>query len=172
MKRFQDENKTIWSFANEISVKCPKCTKKASVKRTFKEKYFCYDDFLLECKQCYYKLEKPIYQYIAHGNPYCNSCFEQYKFESQLLKEIPEIYKAKCTHCKNQEEWKPKIKEIKIGFNLDKNKAKDPIYQTELWYQIEFENHIFWAYNIEHITYLEKYIVPARKSIIICLSTL
>ncbi|MFH6994087.1 hypothetical protein [Flavobacterium sp. FlaQc-48] len=160
MKRFQDENKFLGSFANEILVKCPKCDSKSVVKKEPVAECKCgyCQTKVFECKHCYYKLEKPVYQYIAYGNPYCNNCYEQYEFESQLLKERPEKYKAKCPNCNFQEDWKPKVKKVLQNLEVKDGLVKEQYYNFPLWFQKEFNGNIFWAYNYDHIHYLERYI--------------
>ena len=163
MERFQDENKWLGHFANEIFVRCPKCECKSSIIRNKIKRNCkcgeCYDySNVFECKHCFYKLEKQVYQYIAYGNPYCNNCFEKYEFESQALKEKPEKYRVKCPHCGFHEELKPKIKELLQNAKIDDGLARENWYNLPLWFQKEIKGNIFWVYNYEHIMYLEKYI--------------
>lgn len=164
MKRFQDENKWLGSFANEIFVKCPKCDSKSIITCSKSNKIDCkcgkcYDySNVFECKHCFYKLEEPVHHYIAYGNPYCNNCYEKYEFESQPLKEKPESYKTRCPHCNFQEEWKPKIRELLQKAKNDDGLERESWYNLPLWFQKEFDGRIFWAYNLDHIDYLEKYI--------------
>lgn len=163
MERFQDENKWLGSFANEIFVRCPKCDSKASVKSSKIDRDCkcgrCYDySNIFECKHCYYKLGQPIYQYIAYGNTYCNNCYEKYEFESQPLKEKPEKHRTRCPHCNFQEDWKPKIKEILKSSNIGDGLVREQHYNLPLWFQKEIDRKVFWAYNLEHIIYMERYI--------------
>ncbi|MBF7090105.1 hypothetical protein IUY40_00930 [Flavobacterium sp. ALJ2] len=160
MKRFQDENRFLGNFTNEILVKCPKCDSKSAVKRENKigcECGRCYSA-VFECKHCFYKLKEPVYRYIAYGKAHCNHCFEKYEYESQLLKEKPEKYKAKCPHCNFQEEWKPKTKEVLQNSKVNDGLVTDTWYNLPLWFQKEVDGELFWAYNQEHIDYLERYI--------------
>lgn len=160
MERFQDENQFLGSFANEVFVKCPKCESKAAVKRELTSGCNCGRCYttVFECKHCFYKLDKPVYQYIAYGNPYCNNCFEKYEFESQRLKEKPERYKAKCPHCSFKEEWEPKVKEVLQNSEVEDGLVREQYYNFPLWFQKEVNGNIFWAYNQDHIDYLERYI--------------
>ncbi|WP_428229237.1 hypothetical protein [Flavobacterium sp.] len=159
MKRFQDENKFLGSYDYEILVKCPKCESKSSVKRQFDKDCKCGKCTIqvFECKKCFHKLEELVSQYVAYGKPYCNKCFKKFEFESQVLKEIPEKYKTKCPHCNFQEEWKPKIREI-LQKPKDDGLKKDRWFNLTLWFQKEVSGNIFWAYNVDHIQYLERYI--------------
>ncbi|MEO8533582.1 MAG: hypothetical protein ABI441_07525 [Flavobacterium sp.] len=169
MERFQDENKFLGSFANEILVECPKCDSRSAIKRERQIQAeckcgSCYSySTVFECKHCFYKLEEPVYQYIAYGNPYCNHCFEKYEFKSQLLKDKPGKYRAKCTHCNFQEEWKPKIKKVIQSTKVQDGLITDEWYNFPLWFQKEVSGNVFWAYNQEHISYLEKYIKASLR---------
>lgn len=160
MERFQDENKFLRNFANEVFVKCPKCDSKSTVRSEPADRCNCGHCYtkIFECKHCFYKLEKPVYQYIAYGNPYCSNCFEKYDFESQQLKEKPEKYKAKCPHCNFQEEWKPKIKEVLQKSEAVNGLVKEQYYDLPLWFQKEVNGEVLWGYNQDHIAYMEKYI--------------
>lgn len=160
MERFQDENKWLGSFYNEILVKCPKCESKATVKQELIEKCECgkCHNMVFECKKCFYKLKEIVYQYVAYGKEYCSNCFEKFEYQSQPLKEKPLTYKTKCPHCDFQEEWKTKAYRVKVKSKLDNGLAKDMWYGLTLWFQKEFDGSIFWAYNLDHIDYLERYI--------------
>ncbi|MFC0777588.1 hypothetical protein [Flavobacterium sp. HJSW_4] len=160
MERFQDENKWLGSFYNEILVKCPKCESKATVKEELKEKCECgrCHSMVFECKTCFHKIKEPVYQYIVYIKEYCNNCFEKFEYESQPLKEKPETYKTKCPHCDFQEEWKAKTYRVKEESKVDNGLVKEMWYDLPLWFQKEVSGNLFWAYNLDHIDYLERYI--------------
>ncbi|BFM44670.1 hypothetical protein CFS9_33110 [Flavobacterium sp. CFS9] len=160
MKRFQDENKFLESFVNEILVKCPKCDSKAKIKSKLSEGCECGHCYtkVFECKDCYLKLDSPVYQYIAYGKAHCNQCYEKYEFRSQPLKEKPNKYKTKCPHCNFQEEWKPKVEKVLKNSKKDNGLVREHYYNLPLWFQKEVGTAIFWAYNQQHIDYLGRYI--------------
>ncbi|MES2734519.1 MAG: hypothetical protein V4714_22415 [Bacteroidota bacterium] len=39
----------------------------------------------------------------------------------------------------------------------------DPFFGLELWLQSRFRNHLFWAYNLEHLQYMEEYIAAKLR---------
>ena len=160
MERFQDENKWLGNFYNEIFVKCPKCESRANVKSVPKKDCECGKciTMIFECKDCFYKIDEPIYQYVAYGKEYCNNCFEKFEYESQALKEKPLMYKTKCPHCNFQEEWKTKAYRVRKESKQDVGLVKESWYNLPLWFQKEVGDNIFWAYNQDHIDYLERYI--------------
>jgi hypothetical protein len=160
MERFQDENKFLKSFDDEILVKCPECKSKATIKGKLKENCKCGKCKLMyfECKQCFSTPKPPIYKYVAYGKIYCSNCFEKFEFKSQAFKIKPLLYKTRCPHCNFREEVKPKIHEIKIESKPENGLVRDKWYNLPLWFQKEVGDNIFWAYNMNHINYLERYI--------------
>ncbi|CAC9973522.1 hypothetical protein [Flavobacterium panici] len=158
MERFQDENKWLGNFYNEIIVKCPKCESKAVLKQVARDcKCGNFTKMSFECKTCFYKIDEPIYQYKAYGRHYCSYCFEKFDYESQIFKERPEMYQVKCPHCSFQEEIKPTIYEVREKPKND-GLIRDDWHDLPLWFQKEIKGKVFWVYNQEHMTYLERYI--------------
>ena len=102
--RFQDQNKTIQDFYNEVWVVCPSCDKKA-VAKVIEEN----NQVSLYCKHCGYNKKKSTEIYISG------------------TKDILEM-------------------------------PAHRFFDTELWLQASFKNEMFYAYNDEHLTYLENYI--------------
>lgn len=160
MERFQDESKWLGNFYNKIFVKCPKCESRAIVKSVLKKDCECGKciTMIFECKHCFYKMDEPIYQYVAYGKEYCNNCFEKFEYKSQPLKEEPLMYKTKCPHCNFQEDWKTKVYRARKEPKHDDGLVKECWYNLPLWFQKEVNDSIFWAYNQDHIDYLERYI--------------
>lgn len=58
-----------------------------------------------------------------------------------------------CTHCSC-------IKKITTKFNKNGSVevAANRYFDAELWLQSSFKNDVFWAYNDNHLDYLERYI--------------
>lgn len=158
MERFQDENKWLASFGDSIDIKCPNCGLKASVRRNFESKYYYRDSKVLECKNCHYSKKENTVKYIAIVDSYCCNNSNKIKFKSQIINEKPEVIKLKCPVCNQIKEFKPKIEEIRFEFHSDGNNKTEAWFNTELWYQKEIGRNLFWAYNLEHIDYLQKYI--------------
>lgn len=160
MERFQDENKFLGSFNDEIFVKCPNCESKASILKKPAEDCKCgkCKVMFFECKHCFTKPKPPTVKYVAYGKRYCMNCREPYEFRSQAFKKKPMLYKTKCPHCNFQEEGKPKVAEITEESKLNDGLMREWWYNLPLWFQKEFDNEIFWAYNPDHIDYLERYI--------------
>ena len=163
MERFQDENRWLGSFGDIINVKCPQCASQAVVKRTFKSERYYSDSRVLECKNCYYSIKEGTVKYRASVDTYCCNNEDKIQFKSQLLNEKPDKIKLKCPVCNEIKEFKPVITEIPFVLNTDNKLAREFSFNAELWYQKEFGKSIFWAYNIEHINYLERYIKASLR---------
>ncbi|MBF4515379.1 hypothetical protein IRZ71_03460 [Flavobacterium sp. ANB] len=158
MERFQDENKWLASFGNIVNIKCPKCTLQAVVKRTFESEFYYRDKKILECKNCHYSVKEGIVKYRAYVDAYCCNNEDKIKFKSQLLNEKPHKIKLKCLICNEIKEFTPYIEEVRFVLNSDTAVVREGCFNAELWYQKEFDESIFWAFNLEHINYLERYI--------------
>lgn len=157
MERFQDENKWLGSFGDIIDVKCPKCGLKALVRRTFESQYHYNDKKVLECKNCHYSKKENSIKYIAYVNSYCCNNVDKVTFKSQILNKKPKAIKLKCTVCNERKEFKPKIEEV-FEFISDGNSRTERSFNAELWYQTTISGNVFWAYNLDHINYLQRYI--------------
>ncbi len=57
-----------------------------------------------------------------------------------------------CTSCGYNKETKTAIKNGSIEMPANQ------YFQAELWLQAPFKNDVFWAYNYNHLEYLESYI--------------
>jgi len=102
--RFEDENKRITDFYNDVLVQCPICCKKAFAK-------------------------------VDH-----------------------ELQKARlfCTQCAYQKEISTET--TTLGIKAHWQMAAHQYFNAELWLQHGFKNDLFFAYNYEHLNYLERYI--------------
>lgn len=89
---------------------------------------------------------------------YCCNNEDKIKFESQLLNEKPDKIKLKCAVCNEVKEFKPKVEEVSFMLTSDNTVVREGYFNAEIWYQKEFSKSFFWAYNLEHIHYLERYI--------------
>lgn len=175
MKRFQDENKFLGSFGDEIDIKCPKCHSNAVVKRVYESQYSSQDKRVLECKHCYFSQSERTVKYSVTVSTYCCNNVDKMEYESQIVNKKPETIRLKCPVCGEFKNHKPKIKEVEYCFYIDNGTEREKWFGTELWYQTAFGNAIFWAYNKPHIEYMEKYIeadLRERNSEIACSSTL
>lgn len=80
----------------------------------------------------------------------CTSCNKkaicEVNFETQLAKFF-------CTTCGYNKEVT-----IQLSNNFAIQMAANQYFKAELWLKQNFKQEIFWAYNYEHLNYLESYI--------------
>ena len=81
----------------------------------------------------------------------CPSCAKK-----AIAKATFEVKKVRlfCLHCGHN-------KEVTAEFDKHRLLIKKPanqFFDVELWLQADFKNEQFWAYNDEHLNYLERYI--------------
>jgi hypothetical protein len=63
-----------------------------------------------------------------------------------------------CLHCGYNKE---KTTTIKPGGTIEM--PAHQFFDAQLWLQAPFKNEIFWAYNMEHLSYLQKYIAASLR---------
>lgn len=145
---YKDKGKTKWYYIGTIDVICPKCSKKAVLKTPNQSQ----DEPELICSHCYYSMSG--YVYSANSNIQkivCEKCKTVFDLQSKDL-----IITVKKTNCKCPE--CDYINQVNVEFDLSKNGnmwnygSKDQYYGLDFWYQTNFKNNCFWAYNLEHLT--------------------
>jgi len=108
-QRFNDQNKTIQDFYQEVWVVCPSCNKKAIAKADYDKK-----EARLYCESCGYN--------------------KQTSTETSVF-----------------------------GIKGNWEMAAHGYFNAELWLQYPFKNDVFYAYNDEHLHYLEQYIAAGLR---------
>jgi transcription elongation factor Elf1 len=71
----------------------------------------------------------------------------------------PELKKARhtCAGCGYRKEVSTQIPTLNGGV-YELIQAAHAYFDASLWFSAPFKNEVFWAYNPEHLTYLENYI--------------
>jgi len=151
--------KSLRSFSKEIFVICPHCSKKAIVITQIEENTIPYQTetkVTFKCDNCFKPLIKnrwygPIEIFAKTKN--CGFCGSEFKFSQKVDKYNTEAI-IKCEVC-----LKEKLYTIDYNHTYANNKqATDPYFGLQLWLQTTIEKNIFWAYNYEHLEYLEKFV--------------
>jgi hypothetical protein len=62
-----------------------------------------------------------------------------------------------CLHCGLVRHW------AKHVISAGGHEARDGFFGEPLWLQTPCENNIFWAYNLEHLTLLERYVAASLR---------
>ncbi len=161
-KRFTEPWYTSDYFSKRVLVQCPSCKAEAVV--TGESKYFfpfipthveCY------CSHCgYFKtMDDKIWQgsVLATGRTICTTCGHKWLEYTERRSKPPTILsqtgRVSCETCNTETE-------IPITWHkqIFKGDAKDPYLGFDLLLQKRVKGHLFWAYNFDHLNYLETYL--------------
>lgn len=69
--------------------------------------------------------------------------------------------KLSCLHCGYNKETGTGV--VVAGISARLQLAADAYFQAGLWFQHPFKDEVFWAYNLLHLEYLEKYIAAGLR---------
>lgn len=151
---YKDIGNTKWYYIDHIDVLCPKCSRKATLQTPNSNR----KQPDLKCNQCYYS--KKGYEYTSFSKiqkVVCENCNSVFDLETEKLLKSVEKANCKCPDCNH-------MNQVKIKFDLYENgdmysrQAKDQFYNLEFWYKTNIKNHCFWAFNLEHLNEIEKYL--------------
>lgn len=102
-------------------------------------------------------------EFIDRVDVVCPKCTK--KALVAYLQSQNENAKFSCFHCGSSEYWKdPKTTttpysskhSIKMG-------AMDPFFGYQLWYTVQFRGESLYAYNLNHLNFLEEYIFSKNR---------
>jgi len=83
----------------------------------------------------------------------CPSCGQKAKASVDYEKEKARLL---CTQCSYNKE--NTTESTVLGINGHWRMAAHQYFSAKLWLQHPFKNEVFWAYNEQHLAYLESYI--------------
>ena len=144
-KRFTDKNLVLHDFTNEVDVVCPVCSKK-TVMTNDKELHRSF----IACTSCSYSKTEDHRIIELRVKAYCSNCGEQLTYEKRVHEKQDSVL-LRCPACKVTHRFKPKISEY---YSLD-----EVLERYTLWYRENFKGNDLWAYNTDHLEYIEQYIV-------------
>ena len=84
----------------------------------------------------------------------CPQCAKQ--AVAQLREEAKEA-RLNCKHC-GYSKQKTMLVQYQEGKCAVLNQAAHAYFEAQLWFKAPFKKDVFWAYNPEHLAYLEDYI--------------
>lgn len=152
-ERFADTGAVLSDFATHFIVKCPKCEKKALIK---KQK----NNWRLNCIMCHH-VEHPGHWYgsmTAIASVKCRECHNPISRSASSTGEWNKL-KLKCDQCGDECEYEAHLsKDL-----LYKGMMVDPAFGLPLWLQASFRDEIFWAYNYDHLDILWAYISASLR---------
>ena len=84
----------------------------------------------------------------------CSSCSKQ---AIATINETEKKARLLCTHCGFNKTASTKFV-YKKGKTMEVKQAANLFFDAKLWFSAPFKGDVFWAYNLEHLNYLEQYI--------------
>ena len=96
-----------------------------------------------------------------HLHVYCHQCAHQITVAIPGVKAQKLAMKVTCPTCGSQEAYKPTYTPSAPAPVRDV--STDPFFGMPLWYQESFKGNVLWAYNAEHLLYLEQYIAAKLR---------
>ena len=153
--RFKDKNYTLSKFFNEIYVECPKCNKRAIIKKETSDSYF--SERILTCPNCYFskKGRKETFRVELQCN--CSNCNSKINLTIPYVNEKKEKIAIRCKTCGITQDYKPRNISQEWMFE-NSGKVIENYFGLPLWINSSFRNYTFWAFNYEHLEYLKGYI--------------
>lgn len=154
-KRYNGPATIRHSYKTEFLVECPKCTLLAVV--TVDNPYSM-NNGCLTCNHCLH-IEKAIdlIRYNAIVKRYCDHCGKPFEITIPGQKDKVKEVSVACPHCKIARTYKPRNQLYKIGYQST-GKAADPVFGLPLWLQDKVNDHLFWAYNRNHLNDIKAYV--------------
>lgn len=150
------------SLSKEVFVCCPHCKKQAVVVSDFSKYYVPYPNpektlSKFQCSHCY----KPLNEKSWHGSviifpatTVCGNCGSQLQNEERTVSKYQDTMKVTCNTCLQERLYETKYRLV----YANSHQATDPNLGLPLWLQTTVDNHVFWAYNYEHLAYLKQYV--------------
>lgn len=152
--RYSGPATTLYDYAREFLVECPKCGHLAVV-MTNRTRDTSQDK--LTCSHCTYseKADDRI-RYTATVKWACDHCNESLDTTIPNNKEKVEELTVSCPHCGTSRTFKPKNESYRLFYK--NSGVGDPVFNLPLWFQADIKGNTFWAFNREHLTEIGKYV--------------
>lgn len=142
--RFQDQNYTLQDFKKEIHIYCPECSKQAVI-RNDEEHHKLY----IACGSCSFWRTEETRVMELHFSACCNTCGEKITYSKKVPDKQDHVI-IRCPSCKTSHTFTPKVSEY---YSVDQVLDK-----YTFWYSENFKGNQLWAYNREHLEYIERYV--------------
>jgi hypothetical protein len=156
--RFNDKGTYLTQFMDFVSVECPSCQKHSSV---ICAEYPRNDKpARLICNHCGYSVEisqtswkGPVSAVVKRRCPNCGLWLEK-EIQGAKRQQYIEI---KCPGCKTKIDegvtWQPDAY----------GKPHDPFFGMPLWFVGRVRDHILWAYNRQHLSFIKKLVEASLR---------
>lgn len=153
--RFKDENYTISNFQNDVFVECPKCHKRAIIKKETPNS--CWSERILTCPNCHFSQRGRKETFRVELKCNCSNCAVEINLTIPNVNKKKERIAVKCKNCGVTQDYEPRNISQEWMFS-NNGKEIENYFGLPLWISSNFRNYTFWAFNYEHLDYLKKYI--------------
>jgi transcription elongation factor Elf1 len=150
-ERFKDQNLSLHYFKDRVTVACPQCHRRAEVRTdltTYRTTFYCPD--------CHHHRTSDNTRTELNLRTYCNACGHRIVVHRPDVKVQKRAIRVKCPACRTVASYPPEYRPYR-GFT-GAAAGTDPFLGLDLWYRDSLGAHLFWAYNYDHLQYLEGYI--------------
>lgn len=147
---FNEYKTSLWKLSETIIVECPKCNSRARIKDSKVSCLSCGFNKKTENSKNWYG---PLYGCTGRNCARCGQFINKFFNED---KEI-EHFNLKCHGCGN-------ITKEKITWHPQRHVGHDPYFGIKLYLHTEYKNHILWAYNHEHLSFMKNYIESSIRA--------
>lgn len=119
----------------------------------------------------YNAYETSLYDFVENIFVICPVCSNQGLVTAKGIKNKSEI-KFICTSCGHNKFYKEDQRFMGYSYGSDSIITSndmifggniDPFFKLQLWLQIDTAYGILWAYNYEHLTFLESHIIAGHR---------
>lgn len=154
--RFKDPYRSVYPFRDRVAVACPRCAKRAEVHTdpaTHRSTFHCPD--------CHHHLASDNTRMDLSLEVYCNACAHRISVHIPNVKTKRRVVRVKCPACGAAESYRPSYAQYRAF--ATGAAGTDPSLGLDLWYRAAFGEDLLWAYNYDHLHYLEGYIGAALR---------
>ncbi len=149
--RFKDQNRLLHHFKDRVTVVCPQCAGRAEVRTDFTTYRTTF-----HCPDCHHHRTSDNTRTELNLRTYCNACGHPVVVHKPDVKVPKQAIRVKCPACRTVASYPPEYRSYR-GFG-GTPEGTDPFLGFPLWYRDSLGEHLLWAYNDDHLHYLEGYI--------------
>ena len=142
--RFTDTDPYLWKLAEKSYIECPKCNQKAIVKGN---QLSCLNCGFNKMSQNNSKWLGPLYGMTGRNCAKCGRFIKKYFVEYKEL----QLFNLKCPGCHH-------FSQEEINWYPVKYVGHDPYFGAKLYLYSEIGENVLWAYNYEHLEFIELYV--------------
>lgn len=141
-------------YIDKVDVVCPKCSHKAVLKTPNQNQR----ELEVKCNNCFFTkkgVENSAFSNIQ--KIVCKNCNSVFDLETKDLPKTVKYANCKCPDCSHQNQVEVEFSSNSSGV-VYYQQTNNQCFGFDFWYQTNFKNNCFWAYNLEHLNEIEEYV--------------